>query len=325
VQQVQLLSASDCALPAGHYGDYSPGRDGSFRYTWPNEAGRAERYTEPCVFNFLKLGVTDTDGQVSTGWVAQKAVADYTRFDFPFSWDDPQNAALRDRRGVNRAAYLSTRLLFEDGASLYLGNSPLWVVTLSQLGELLADPSGNALGALLLGPAEKCAGADPGAAAPCILGKQRPFIFPNHGDGLWVVDALDSASPHYDASNLGGNPVELSGAFDADSLATAWSDTLAFFDAKAAAETDWKQATEQLGAMWHSLTNYNKNWDRYRMAVVPLDEAEELLLLVPDQGYFDLGQPDPALLERLLTADLAQALLPPEIPRGASYQFEATR
>lgn len=319
VLDVRWVAVKDCGLPAGLYGDYAPGPDATWRYDWPDYSQRSEAYAEPCVVNFLKLSVIDMDGREAIGWMPQKAVADYTRFEFPYSWSDPDNSSLPDRRGVNRAAFISTRLLFGDGVSLYLGTSPLWLLTRTQLNAFLGDATGESLSTVLLGPTAECSSDDPSAHTPCTLANQLPFAFANSGEGLWVVDALDSRNPRFDPGDRGGNPVELNGTFPLDSLATAWSDTISFFAVRAATEADWPRAAEQLGAMWHSLTNHNKNWERYRMAVVPLDEAGELLLLVPDQAVFELGQPSAALRARLLGADLARAIQPPAIAAGALY------
>lgn len=323
VDDARLLSARDCGLPSAIFGEYSPGTRGRWHYAWPDYSQRDERYAEPCVASFLKLRVTRVGGAVSEGWVPEKAVADYTRFEFPHSWSDPENSALPDRRGVNRPAYLSTRLSFQDGVGLYLGNSPLWVVTLEQLIGMLTDTSGSALARFLVGPTAGCDDTDPAASAPCRLGRQQPFTFPNLDLGLWVIDALDSGHADYDATDLGGNPVEFGGTYPSDSFMTAWDDTIAFFKYRASSTRDWRGAAEQLGAMWHSLSNHNKNAERYRMAIVPLDPAQQTLLLVPDQGYFQLGAPTADFAARLLAVRWGEALVPEPIAPHVPFAIKS--
>lgn len=309
VHGTRLLRASECALPSAVYGAYSPDAegDGSWRYEWPDFLERPASTRQPCIGLFLDVEARDALGALlGRGFMFVKAVADHQQVPFPYSERDPEHGRLQASEGAPRGEFVSTRWVFDDGAALYNGQTPLWVLPIS----LFYSEGLSRLAEVIDGNAPACTPALLAQGGPCIASPQAPFLFANEPAALWVRQMLDGTDSRYDADPFAPgrqrNPFELAQVANRDSLRGAMLDILDFFNqtlGEPRTSLERAQDAEQLSAMWHSLHVYRAAFsgferiDRKRAALLMLDQ--NTLLAIPDQGYFQLGQLAPEVMDAL--------------------------
>ena len=305
VDAIRLLRGKECALPSLAYGALPP--DGQLAFRWPDFSQRAAAVQQPCVGAFVHVSARGAlDAPLGAGWLFTKAAADLATVPFPYLERDPVNGALPAPDGAPRGEYVSTRQVFDSGVSIYLGTSPVWLVT----GAVLQQPL-DQLAAHFDAGAPVCDLSQAAPAAPCILPPQKPFLYPTSRASLWLRQVLDATAVGFKPrAALDRNPNELhTGDVFLGTMLTQMLRLLNATDFASLDATALADLAERLGAVFHAFRAYQGRVDdlaRLRLSVIELEGGYGLV--IPDQGYLDVGSPTAELYQRLAATDLDRAL-----------------
>ena len=310
VDGVKLFRADECALPSMAYGAFAGASHdqpaNALAFTWPNYLSRDPKVWQPCVGAFVHARAKgDAGADLGDGWLMVKAVPDLAKVPFPVLEHDPVYGEVSGANGAPRGEFVATRQLFEGGASLYLGASPLWLLAGDDIASGDYDRIAGPLGARDAPPCDLTQAAP---AVPCVLAPQAPFVFPS-SSALWTRQVIDTTRPGHAFGEALRNPNEQYWSASGSGLFWAWFDALEYVNSlDLTDQTNLAARVEGLSAMFHGFRLYHgrdPELPRLRVEVVPL--SNDYYLAVPDQGYVQLGTPTPAFLEELLALDVAKA------------------
>lgn len=295
---IHLQPYDDCVVPSSPYGSFHSSHEdpASWSYNWSSSKETEPGGNQPCIGAYLDVETLHAtqSGATSTtqGRILVKSVPDYQKVSFPFMEKDEEDGNLASYYGKPRGEFTATRWVYQGGSGIYLGETPIWKVSISDI----RNKGTTAIRESLLSNSKECSDTDINSPVTCIMKPQCPFLFPTSGTSFWVRQALNTLDPKF-ADTLDHstrNPFEYTHITQSDSVADSAGNVLRALSALSSSSESNPQELERLSAIWYSLESYRgaiygyPNNLRNRMEVIRY--SDDGILLIPNQGYVQIGE-----------------------------------